>query len=298
METEVVFEHTARRACAERALVLESLGIPNEIVHDGVQCVLVVPAEFAEQAKYELWQYDEENRNTPRRERRIQPVYQNAVPGVAAYALIVLTFAWISGESLFGYDWIAAGRVDGILIRAGEWWRAFTALTLHSGLRHLLGNIGFGVLFGILAGRLAGPGVAWLGIVIAAGAANLLNTILLESTHRSIGASTAVFAALGFVAGFVWRAKLMAQDRWAFRLGPIVGGLALLAYTGSGGNDPETGENNTDVGAHLAGFICGFAVGMLMTTVAHHLERRTLQIAAGAATIVIITVTWIVALRP
>jgi hypothetical protein len=37
---------------------------------------------------------------------------------------------------------------------------------------------------------------------------------LLESTHRAVGASTAVFAALGLIAGYVWRGKLMRQDRW------------------------------------------------------------------------------------
>ena len=295
MDLAVIFEHKTRRACAERALVLESLGIPHEIVDDGVNCLLLVPAEFVEQAKYELWQYEQENRGRQVRTRPVRPVYRDPTPGVVAYVLVVVLFAWVSGQSLFGLDWLAAGRVDGELIRGGEWWRVFTALTLHSGLGHLLGNIGFGALFGILAGRLAGSGIAWLGIVVAAGAGNLLNTVLLETTHRSIGASTAVFAALGFVAGFVWRARLMAQDRWAFRLGPIVGGLALLAYTGSGANDPETGENNTDVGAHLAGFICGFAVGMVLTTVSDYLAHRRLQVAAGAAAILIILSAWIIA---
>ena len=49
----------------------------------------------------------------------------------------------------------------------------------------------------------------------------------------------------------------MAQDRWSTRFGPIVGGLALLMFTGTGGQ-------NTDVGAHLLGFVCGFAAGMLL----------------------------------
>ena len=79
-----------------------------------------------------------------------------------------------------------------------------------------------------MAGRLVGSGVTWFSVVVASAAANFLNTSLLESTHRAIGASTAVFAALGLVSGFAWRAKLMAQDRWPLRLGPIVGGIALL----------------------------------------------------------------------
>ena len=112
----------------------------------------------------------------------------------------------------------------------------------------------------------------------------------LESAHRAIGASTAVFAALGLVSGYVWRAKLMAQDRWPLRLGPIVGGIALLAYTG-------TGDENTDIGAHLAGFVCGFLTGMILTLASRYLAHRALQFACGIAAILLIVYSWLVALQ-
>ena len=176
------------------------------------------------------------------------------------------------------------------MIREGEWWRTITALTLHSGIRHLAGNILFGTLFGLMAGRLVGSGVAWGGIVIASAAANLFNTALLQSTHRAIGASTAVFAALGLVSGYVWRARLMAQDRWPLRLGPIIGGVALLAYTG-------TGDENTDIGAHLAGFGCGFLAGMALTLASSYLVQRSLQLSSGVAALFLVAWSWLVALH-
>ena len=113
--------------------------------------------------------------------------------------------------------------------------------------------------------------------------------MLLVPSHRAIGASTAVFAALGLLSGFVWRGKLMAQDRWPYRLGPIVGGLALLAYTG-------TGDENTDIGAHLAGFVCGFAAGMLLIRATDRFGDRRLQRAAGIAAAGIVVACWTVAL--
>jgi len=177
-----------------------------------------------------------------------------------------------------------------VLIRAGEWWRTVTALTLHSGLQHLAGNLAFGIMFGLFAGRLLGSGVAWLAIVVAAATGNALNTLLLDSAHRAIGASTAVFAALGLVTGFVWRGKLMAQDRWPYRLGPIVGGFALLMYTGTGGE-------NTDIGAHLMGFLCGLAAGMLLTAARDHLASRRLQLVCGFGAIALIGGAWLVAIR-
>jgi membrane associated rhomboid family serine protease len=273
----------------DRALVLTSLGIPHQIMQVDNLCQLVVPVEFAENAKFEIWQYEEENKNRGLKGPAIQPHYQDAMPGVIAYVVIVCSVAWLAGVGAFGYDWLAAGRVDGVLIRQGEWWRSFTALTLHSGLKHIAGNLGFGALFGLLAGRVVGPGVAWLGILLAGGAANILNTILLESSHRSIGASTAVFAALGLVSGFVWRGKLMAQDRWPYRIGPIIGGIALLAYTGTGGE-------NTDIGAHLAGFITGFVTGILLIRVSDKLRNRQVQVNCGIIAISILSISWMIAL--
>ena len=282
----VVFDHRQLQPCRERLLVLQSLSIPGEIIGNADGHALVVPSSVAEKAKFEIWQYDRENVVVPPPEPLFQPVYQNAVPGIVSYVLIVCLVAWFAGESAFGRDWLSAGRVDGELIRQGEWWRTLTALTLHGSLKHLMGNIGFGILFGLLAGGLTGSGVAWLAIVVASGFANALNTILLESTHRSIGASTAVFAALGLVAGFVWKARLMAQDRWAYRLGPIVGGIALLAFTG-------TGDANTDIGAHLCGFACGFLAGALLTRAASWLSNDQLQLYCGVAAVSLLALAWL-----
>jgi membrane associated rhomboid family serine protease len=283
----VVFESRNRRACADRALVLAAADIPHQVVHDLATSALIVPAEYSAQAAHELHLYDEEN--PPQRPRPAPAFeYQNAAPGVAVYIVTILAFAWLSWTSAFTQDWLAAGRIDGVLVRAGEWWRSLTALTMHSGFRHLAGNLIFGAFFGFLAGRLLGPGIAWAAAVAAAAAGNLLNTFLLEPAHRAIGASTAVFAALGLTAGFVWRARLMAQDRWAYRFGPIVGGLALLMYTG-------TGDERTDIGAHLMGFVCGFIGGMLLTRVREHLRNPALQRNAAIATLGALILAWVAA---
>ena len=285
----VVYESRNRRGCSDRALVLASAQIVYEIIDDGLSCALVVPAEQSARAVEELRLYDDENPPVqPKRRRRI--VYQDALPGLIGYVLIICAVTGMAGYSFFGSDWAAAGRVDGTLIRAGEWWRTITALTLHADVRHLLGNLVFGVFFGIFAGRLLGSGVAWLSILVAAALGNTANTLLLESAHRSIGASTAVFATLGLLAGYVWRGQLMAQDRWSTRLGPIIGGLALLMFTG-------TGDENTDVGAHLMGFVSGFAVGMVLTFLGSMPAPARTQKIAGGAAVWLVFLAWLVALR-
>jgi membrane associated rhomboid family serine protease len=283
----VVFESRNRRACADRALVLASVEIPHQVISDLSGCALIVPAEFSARAIEELRLYEDEN--PPPRPVQATPFpYQDAVPGIIAYVATIIVFAWLSWNSAFNEDWLAAGRIDGVLVRAGEWWRSITALTMHSGLRHLAGNIVFGTFFGFLAGRLLGSGVAWLAVVVTAASGNLLNTLLLESAHRSIGASTAVFAALGLTAGFVWRAKMMSQERWSYRIAPIVGGLALLMYTG-------TGDENTDIGAHLMGFVCGFVGGMLLTKYREYLTDIRWQKRAAIATPAMLMLAWIAA---
>ncbi len=284
----VVYENPNRQECADRALVLASIQVPHQVVVDGATCVLVVPAADSARAVAELQLYDDEN-------PPVQPVvraridYQDALPGLVGYVLAVCLVAGMAGYSFFSANWYYAGRVDGELIRNGEVWRLVTAQTLHSGVKHLLGNLVFGTFFGLFAGRLLGSGVAWLTIVVSAAAANLLNILMLDPGHRSVGASTAVFAALGLVAGYVWKGKLMRQDRWSDRFGPIIGGLALLMYTGTGGP-------NTDIGAHLFGFICGFGAGILLIRNAIALKDPELQLRSGLLAIGIVCGSWAIAL--
>jgi hypothetical protein len=82
----------------------------------------------------------------------------------------------------------------------------------------------------------------------------------------------------------------MRQDRWPLRVGPVVGGLALLMYTGTGGP-------NTDIGAHLMGFVCGFGAGMLLVRVRDRLQDPSLQKICGVAAAVFLALAWLAALN-
>lgn len=284
----VVYESQNHAECSDRALVLAAVQIPHQIVADELSYALLVPARHSAQAMHQLTQYDDENPPVVA-VRNVPIVYQNAIPGLLGYALIICGVAIIAEVASWAQDWYVAGRVDGALIRAGEWWRTITALTLHADFEHLAGNLLFGLVFGLFAGRLLGPGVAWLAIVVAGASGNLLNTLILESTHRAVGASTAVFAALGLLAGYVWRGKLMRQDRWPYRVGPIVGGFALLMYTGTGGE-------NTDIGAHLMGFLSGLCAGILLSPARHSLVNPKLQLICGTLAIALVCGAWLAAL--
>ena len=74
-----------------------------------------------------------------------------------------------------------------------------------------------------------------------------------------------------------------------YRNGPIVGGLALLMYTG-------TGDENTDIGAHLFGFVCGFGGGMLLTLAKDRILDTRWQVLGGIGAALLIVAAWTVAL--
>src|SRR5262249_21470503 len=117
-----------------------------------------------------------------------------------AFALVLLA-AWIcERERSFGRDWEPAGESVAGLVRGGEWWRAVTALTLHADATHLAANMLFGALFTWFTAQLAGTGVASLAVLLSGALGNAANAALEPPEHTSIGASTAVFGALGILA--------------------------------------------------------------------------------------------------
>jgi hypothetical protein len=56
-----------------------------------------------------------------------------------------------------------------------------------------------------------------------------------------------------------------------------------------------TGDENTDIGAHLMGFVCGFTGGMLLTRVRDRLADPHWQRVAAGATAAILILAWIAA---
>lgn len=273
----------------ERALVLQALGIPGELTRDEEGWLLRVPEEQAARASREIAIFETENAGWPRRARplvRLAP----GVHGVVVYVLVLLAVAWCQSHEFLGQDWLQQGRAHARSILDAELWRTVTALTLHLDIGHLIGNLVFGALFGLFIGQFVGSGVAWLGILIAGAAGNLVNALLQPPWHSSAGASTAVFAALGMLSAYVWRRRGDFDERWPVRWAPIMAGIALLAYTGAGGE-------RTDVGAHITGFVCGLAAGLLFGSMAQSVFRaRALQLFAAGLTAVVLIGSWMLAL--
>lgn len=239
--------------------VLAARRIPCRSVQTAGGFRLLVPPALYAAALEELRLFEEENRNWPPPEP--STVERGGSPLAPLSVLILLaTFHNLTllDLHLFGFsspDWAALGNAHAGQILAGQWWRPLTALTLHSDGVHLLGNIALGAPFIVLLCRDLGSGLAWTLILASGALGNLANALLQLPDHRAVGASTAVFGAIGLIAAL----SLMRQRRQLARrsLLPVAAALALLALLGTGGE-------GTDLGAHLFGFASGFSLGLFI----------------------------------
>lgn len=288
-------------ACDERAFMLHAVGIGSAISRDTGGYALLVEPQDAPVALEHLRRYEIERLAQRRPAPPPLKLHEGAWLGSLIYVLIIVGVALIIANGLWRLDAFDVGDLDAGRVRAGQWWRVWTALTLHLDGPHLAANAAAGVWFGYLAARLVGTGRAWLLVVLGAGMANWIEALLAPAAHRAVGASTAVFTALGLLSGYSWRAGQASWQRWALRWGPLVAGLVLLAWTGTGGkslDDPgsDTGQS-VDVAAHVLGFAVGLLAGAAasLAKVAAVLDRVP-QWLAGAIACAVIAVSWMLAL--
>lgn len=286
----IVLRSRDRHECADARLVLTSMQIPAESVFESGWWVLLVAAADAPVAVEELAAYRLENQRRPKPRPPRVPVLRGGVTGMFIYVLVMVLVAMLANRWAFGLDWKSAGAMRAGPLLDGEWWRAVTALTLHSDAGHLTANLVFGIVFGLLAASALGGGVAWCGILLAGAVGNTLNAVVQAPTHASIGASTAVFAALGIIVSHALRYWSALGGGWLRRWSPMVGGIVLLAYTGTGGE-------RTDVVAHLTGFVAGLLLGWAGSRMPiRFLDRPVVQTTAAVAGLLLLASSWAVGL--
>jgi membrane associated rhomboid family serine protease len=287
---ETVFRTRQRDECLASRLVLSAAGISAEAGYRDGWWLLVVNSADLAISDAELEAYRQENPVQSAGQNTAVPVYGGAAAAVLVYAGIIILIFVLTSESAFGLEWLTAGRMQAGSVMAGESWRTVTALTLHLDAGHILSNLVFGAVFGLLAGHVLGGGVAWLTIVVAGALGNFINAMVQSPTHSSIGASTAVFAALGVIVSHALRPRSSVQERPLRRWSPLIGGVLLLAFTGVGGE-------HTDVVAHLTGFLAGLMIGWVGCGLPDHwLASGAIQKSAGLATVALVALAWIVGL--
>jgi membrane associated rhomboid family serine protease len=271
-------EEPDQDAVQERSVVLDAMGIAHEVqpTPEGRWAILVEDVDFpAAEAALSAWEAE----NLPRPEVLARPDYGGSLVGLVV-GLALLAFAARAGLGPAG-SLFERGSADAARMLQGQWWRAATALTLHADLAHVAANaVALGIFVGAVARRL-GPALAtWL--ALAAGVlGNALTALALRGGHVSVGASTAVFGALGTLSAL----QVPRRSAW-LTLGV---GVALLGLLGTG--------ERADLAAHLFGFGVGISSGLAIRRMTP--PRRSLwQPALALLAVTPIVLAWWRALAP
>lgn len=243
-------------------LVLQARRAPHRL--ERRQGQLLCPEALAERAVDEIVRYESENRAARIRDDALAQRLASPRRGAGRdwktmLALLCLTLFQAMVERggppglPLDIPFVELGMGDSTrMLLDGQWWRAVTALTLHADAGHLFSNVLFGGVFCLLLCRELGVGLGWALIVGCGAVGNCLNALARGPGHLSLGASTAVFAAVGILAGY----RAFHGPGFSFRQSfvPLAAGATFLAFLGAAGE-------NTDLGAHLFGFLVGMVAG-------------------------------------
>lgn len=182
-----------------------------------------------------------------------------------AWAVALLVVFRFQSENPSLSDRYASSTIG--LLGRGEWWRPFTALFLHGDGPHIAGNLASGAVFGMLVSKSLGPWKGWTMILLAGTAGNAITSwVTWPEDFRSLGASTAVFGALGILSGIgiVENFREKVRMPWLRVLAPLLAGFVLLGWLG--GAAPGAG---VDVFGHVFGFCAGVVAGFLCRLADH-----------------------------
>ena len=256
--------------------------------------VLGVPIDEAERAAdiisaYESEKRDQESRRERESQREPVPVAAGGVRAGLAVSAALLVFFFLTGPRNATVIWFERGSADAERIVLGELWRTVTALTLHADVAHVLANALFGALFLSAVCGTLGAGVGCALVLFSGAGGNLVNALFQNSHHVSVGASTAVFGAVGLLSGLAVarrrRQRSLRRHAWV----PIGAGLAILAMLGTAGA-------RVDLWAHLFGLLVGGALGITVGFALRRPPGALVQWVFGGAALVAVLYCWGLAL--
>lgn len=250
----------------EAGLVLLAAGLACWVhpVEHGYQVAVESSSESI--ARSELAAYASELASTPK--PRPQETAFRHGPGLAWILVWVALEAncfWMQQRDPSLSERFASSSIA--LIEQHQWWRPLTALFLHADASHLVGNLVSGSIFASLLSRQTGAWTAWVMILFCGAAGNAFTSALTyPEAFVSIGASTAVFAALGLLAGHGFVSAIGERlTRPGLRtVAPVLAALVILGWFGGG-----TPEGDTDVLGHVLGFLSGLVAGMAQGFLIH-----------------------------
>ncbi|MEO5715500.1 MAG: rhomboid family intramembrane serine protease [Luteolibacter sp.] len=262
----VVGQYATQGEAHDHGLVILAMGEACwvSVAEEGGKFHLHAEPAAAERVSHELEIYAGEQDDQRRLKSRPEPVdpfhFSAGWDIFLIWMSCLLAVFYFQGQDPHLTDRAASSSIG--LISRHEWWRPFTALFLHADVQHLTGNLLSGAVFGTLVSRSIGPLRGWLLILCCGTLGNIFTSLLTyPGQFESIGASTAVFGALGILTGLGFSTSLRLRSRtsWAKVAAPVMAGFVLLGWLGGG-----SPGSNTDVLGHVLGFGSGLVSGMIV----------------------------------
>lgn len=265
-------------------LVLSSSDIPYSISDGEDGWEILVHDTAYDKALNTIEQYLKENKDLHPIQETSSIEYGRTFSGIWVPLILVAVYAAIA-MSHDSQAFVRTFGSDAHQILRGELYRTVTSLMLHANALHLVGNV-FGIaLFGTAVCQIMGPGVGWFMILVTGIGGNFMNAWLYQSDHISVGASTAVFGAIGILAGYQFLKKFRRTNRRTKAWLPLGAGVALLAFLGS--------SKYSDLTAHLFGFLAGIGLGVLYGYVVKRPAGKLYQGCFVLAALSVIVISWI-----
>jgi len=270
------------------SLVLASQGIEVIIEPPTVETGwnLIVPEPQRAVALHAIEKYSAENRAWRWPRQNFGGDFHFDWTSTVWIALLIFCH-WMSARSI---DFKSSGIFDSNAFKAGEWWRAFTAIMLHADTNHLVSNCILGLVLLGLVMRFYGTGIGLLASFLAGAGGNLIALLADSNPHNSLGASGMVFGALGLLAAqwFVISRKNPVARKIILR-GLLASTFLLVLY----GLSPDT-----DIFAHIGGFGTGLLLGGTLAFIPEKWRRNpALNTVCGLLLGGLIIVCWSLALR-
>ncbi len=279
-----LFEQLSRKDAETFSLVLSAVGIDHRIEGGARHYRIDVPEPFAGAALAAISRYRTENAPSQPRLGARGPSRPFSPSGlIVASLLLTVHLAILYSQAPMDYR--RAFGADAHLILNGQLYRCVTALLVHVDATHVAGNMAGIALFGGAVCTLAGTGVGWLMVLAGGFVGNWLNAWAYQIHHLSVGASTAVFGAIGILCALRAVEAIKTGRGWK-QVALVAGaGVTLLALLGAGAR--------SDVGAHLFGWLSGLFLGAIQAMACRRPSGSKVQVGCGAIAAAIIVAAWI-----
>jgi membrane associated rhomboid family serine protease len=264
-------------------LVLSASGISHRVKKGERGWDIWVHDSTYEKALNTIRQYLDEEQDLHTTDEPIYYKYPRTLTGLWVAAILLACHV----AATFGHGhpaFVKAYGSSAFHIVHGQWYRAVTSLMIHANTLHLAGNMVGIALFGTAVCTIMGRGVGWLMILVTGIVGNLVNAFLYRAGHLSVGASTAVFGAIGILAAHQFSKKFRLRGQGMKAWLPLAGGVALLGMLSSG--------EHVDLTAHLFGFVAGMILGALHAVFLRTPAPKAYQACCLLIALSVLVVSW------